>query len=60
MGEVSSYILNLMPSTRKHATPFSSFTKALIQQKIKVARHNFCEVCDPRQNNGQHVPLKIT
>ena len=46
VGEVSSYILNLMPSTRKHATPFSSFTKALIQQKIKVARHNFCEVCD--------------
>ena len=46
VNNISSSLLNLMPSTRKNSTQFSSFTKALIKQKIEVARQNFCEVCD--------------
>ena len=46
VNRVSSHILSLMPSTRKNSTQFSTFSKALIKQKIEVARHNFCEVCD--------------
>ncbi|WP_122902220.1 HNH endonuclease signature motif containing protein [Acinetobacter sp. B51(2017)] len=46
VDDVSGYILGLMPSNRKNSTQFSSFTKALIKQRIEVARHNFCEVCD--------------